>query len=270
MTRENLARKFRPAGFEQPEGWRRNYVRPRRELQEAFYQWITELPKKFDGSFIADCEYEKAEKMIKPFGEIPYREANSLLTDFKPKTEVEKDAGIFVSACYNQAPEEIIVFDLDTPEIWSIGHDLEKGKILINNGSVGDFLGCGSSGVVLNNGHAERQFGSWDSSGISVNMGEAGHWFGHKSSGIVIALQEPESYADPVCRGFDTIKLVLDPSTLDSIPKLKNYLEELSEITKSIKDEESVKRFLERYGPEPGERIEQEIKRILMMRGFRV
>ncbi len=47
-------------------------------------------------------------------------------------------------------------------------------------------------------------------------------------------------------------------------------MEELSEITRSIKDEESAKRFLERYGPEPKEKIEHDIKEMLKKGGFEI
>ncbi len=101
MIHESLARKFHPAGFEQPEGSRRNYVRPRDELQGAFNRWIGELPRGyFSLSFDeAENQYKKACYLVQALGEITSREANSLLADFKP-AHVNRDAGLFVSACY--------------------------------------------------------------------------------------------------------------------------------------------------------------------------
>ena len=277
MVSESLSRRFRPAGFEHPEGSRKEYVRPRRELQEAFDEWLGGLCE-----ILSEEEYGKACKLVKSLGEISYREANSLLFDFEPKTYIEKEAGLFISACYNQSPEQVIVFDMETPEIWGIGHMLGKNKVLVNNENAYGWFGWNSSGVLVNNGMAGNPFGFGSSaiivnngrvglefalgySGIIVNNGMAGNYFGENSSGIMIALKEPEGYG---YLGY--AKRVLKPEDLERIPELKEYLQELSEITRNIKNEESAKRFLERYGPEPRERREQDIEEILRNGGIEI
>ncbi len=236
MVQESLARKFHPAGFEQPED-RKGYVKPRRELQNAFYQWTEELPKQICNWDDVEKEYRKACKSIRPLGEIPYRETNSLLVGFKPESWAQRDVGLFASACYNQSPEPVIVFDLNGSEIDCIGYRLGKSKILVNHSQVG------------------KSFG-WRSLGIIINNGEAGSEFAEDFSGISIALQEPEDY------GISSGKF-LKPDRINRIPDLKEYLEEFCDMTKSFKDDELIKRFLERYGTEPKKRIEQDIKRIL-------
>ena len=243
MVRESLARKFHPAGFEQPEGSGKNYVKPRAELQEAFDRWMKELPDNIPSWEESEAQYKIACESIQPLGEIPYRESNSLLADFNPKTEGQKEAGLFISACYTHSFEDAIVFDVDAPEIDCIGYRTNKN--IFNNGKVGAF------------------FASF-SSGLSINNGECGDWFAWYSSGFVIAIKEPEGY------GWKGEGRTIRPADCERIPELKRYMEELSEITRSIKDEESAKRFLERYGPEPKEKIEHDIKEMLKKGGFEI
>ena len=281
MVRESLARRFRPAGFEQPEGSRRNYVKPRAELQNAFDQSVGELPN--DVSYLISAEvrkqYKKACGLVQPLGEIPYREANSLLADFNPKTNGQKEAGLFISACYAHSPEDIIIFDLDAPEIDCIGYKTNKnifndGKVgdlfaikssglAVNNGECGDFFAQASSVIAVNNGECGEGF-AYGSSGLSVNNGECGSYFASWSSGLAIAVKEPKRY------GWREKGRTIKPADCDRIPKLKQYLEELSENSRKIKDEESAKMFLQRYGPEPKARIEKEIKEILRKGGYKV
>ncbi len=275
MVRESLARKFHPAGFEQPEGSRQNYIKPSPELYEAFYSWLEGLPNvefdindcEFDKSEIAKEQYIKALRYIDQIGEIPYREANSLLVDFKPKTKAEKNIGLFISACYNRSPEQVIIFDMNLPEIRGIGYCLEGNRVLINNGEAGLWFGARSYGVVVNNGKTEKGF-SWrcyvngafceSFSGIAINNGDVGDFFGYKSSGkILISLN---GWA--TCEAPTKTETILHLSSPKLIPNLKQYLEELSEITRNIKDEESARKFIERYGI-GGEKIEPEVKDIL-------
>ena len=235
MVRESLARKFKPAGFEQPEGSRKNYIKPRKELQEAFDKWVEELPEVLPDRDDSEEQYKKACELIDPIGEIPYREANSLLADFNPKTKGQIEAGLFISACYTHSPEDTIIFDLDAPDIACIGYKTNKN--IFNNGEVGNWF-------------------AWNSSGLSVNNGECGDGFASYSSGLAIAVKEPKSY------GYKEKGRMIKPEDCDRISELKIYFEELCEITRNIKDEESAKRFLERYGSEPKERIENDIKNI--------
>ncbi len=275
MVRESLARKFKPAGFEQPEHSRKNYVEPRRELQEAFYQWLRDSISLRED----EIEYDKACKLIKPIGKIPYREANSLLFDFDPKTAREMDVGFFISACYNQSPEHVIIFDLDAPEIDDIGYMLGENKVLVNSGKLRFLTGYRSSGTVVNNGEFDREscvessgvvinngwsdvlFGA-GSSGIVLNAGEIQIGFGGSSSGIVIGLKKSYDYGTPRRNGR-----ILKPADCDRIPELKNYLEELSEISRNIKDDDSARRFIETYGI-GGEKIKPEIEELIERGGF--
>ncbi len=271
MTRESLARKFHPVGFEQPENSRKNYVKPRAELQEAFDRWVEELPETYLHFEKAENQYKKACKSTQPLGEIPYRESNSLLADFNPKTYGQKEVGLFISACYIHSPEQTIIFDLDAPEIEYIGYKTNKN--IFNNGKVGNWFAYASSGLSVNNGDCGGVFAR-DSSGLVVNNGECGNWFAQRSSGpavnngecgdcfasyssgLAITIKKPKSY------GYREKGRTIKSADCDRIPELRKYLEELCDLTRGIKDEESAKMFLERYGI-GGEKIEPEIQEIL-------
>ncbi len=276
MVRENLARKFHSAGFEQPEGSRKKYVKPRAELQKAFYKWVKELPNDHDYDWKeTEKQHRKALSLISYFHSIEPEETNSLIAGFNPETEGQREVGLFISACYTKSLEPVIIFDNGSDEIVDyIGYRLPKGKVLVNNGiagcwfakyssgiainnkSGGVLFGSGSSGIAINNGEIENHFANC-SRGIAINNGDVGMWFANSSSGIVIAIDEPKSYGDaPEAK-------VLKPTDCERIPELKKYLDELHDLTKSIKDEQSAKRFLERYGPVPRERIKQNIKEML-------
>jgi len=262
MVQEALARRFRPAGFEQPEGSRQNYTKPSPELQEAFYRWIDELLSYED--FVLTEQEKRAQELLRPLEEIPYREANALLTGFKPKIRSERKAGLFISACYTHSPEDAIVFDLDAPEIDFIGYGFGKNRVLINKGKTGDWFAQQSSGTIINNGAVWHS--SWQSSsGIFINNGLTGWGFGsgslgYSNSGILIDLKNTKALCLP---NYTTYK------ECDRIPEIKEYLEELGEITKSIKDEESAKKFLERYGKKPEETIRCDIDYILKRGGYK-
>ncbi len=136
-----------------------------------------------------------------------------------------------------------------------------SNNLLINNGEAGDWFGKFSRGPVTNNGKARPWFGAYSKSHV-INNGEAGYNFGvftKINGGHVIAITEPEDY------GYSSSMFgrLLTSSECKRIPELKQYIEELSKITKAIKDEDSAKRFLEMYDPEPRERIEKEIIEIL-------
>ena len=85
---------------------------------------------------------------------------------------------------------------------------------------------------------------------------------GEWGSGIEISIKNPEDYIYA-----ESARITLKPVDCERIPELKEYLEDLSEITKIISDEVSAKKFIEMYGP-GGEKIEPEIKKFLAESGF--
>ncbi len=278
MIRESLTRKFHPAGFEQPEGSRREYVRPRDELQKLFYKWFEGLCNDYpyweegirEWAYpfreVAEEEYIKACELVKHLGEIPYIEVNSLLIDFEPKSFAQQKAGLFLSACYNKSPQQVIVFGFNAPQIWYIGYKLERGKILVNNGEVGQEFGALFPGVVINNGDVAFRT-HYNPLGIIVNNGI----FECCISDVITPNFEIGFRGQKGAYGYlRNIKKFLELADFDKIPELKKYFKNLRELSKSVKDKESTKNFLERYGSEPKERIEQDIEDILKKGGFEI
>ncbi len=259
MTRESLSRKFHTAGFEQPEESRRNYGKAPGKLQKLFYDWIDGLSEKTDPSF--EKQYRKATGILKYLDEeISIQDANSLLVGFEPKTEGQKVAGLFVSACYNHSPERLVVIDLDAEDIYCLGYRLGKRKVLVNNGAVGDFFSIGNYGIVINNGRTGESFGR-GSDGIIVNNGSFDLRCGFLAQGPLILLKN----SGPI--EFSPHGIFLKPGDLKEIPELKLYLEDLCEITRNLKDEDTAKKFVEIYGTD-GEKIKPEIEEILRREEF--
>jgi hypothetical protein len=77
--------------------------------------------------------------------------------------------GLFLSACYANAPDTEIVYDFYTPGMVCLGYRL-SGKHLINNGVVGEHLGEKMMGRLTNNGVAGdlsgfRMIGTYNNAG---------------------------------------------------------------------------------------------------------
>jgi hypothetical protein len=66
--------------------------------------------------------------------------------------------GVFVSAGYRFVPEEVIRYDLHTPEIHHLGYRL-RGKHLVIDGTVGQSVGCEMIGALTVNGAAGKAAG---------------------------------------------------------------------------------------------------------------
>ncbi len=268
MVRESLARKFHSAGFEQPEGSRKNYVRPRRELQEAFYQWMGDLPYGIysDLSF-TELHYERAKRLLEEnkITCLTSLEANSLLLGLKIKTKRGSDIGLFLSACYNLSDEDVIIFDEDAEDVNLIGYNCSKP--LINNGRVRNDFGYRSSNFIINNCMARRRFAG-SSSGPAINNGDLGGRFGMFSLGLLI--NNGTSEKGPCIKRIGFGNLRMNPDDCDKIPGLKDYLERLRAESEKIKDVKSARTFIEKHGPEPKVKIENDIKEMLKKGGYKV
>ncbi len=194
MVRESLARKFHPAGFEQPEDRRGYSVSDR--LNRIFYQWVDGL-----GTGAGQEEdYKRALDAIKDFEQIPSSEATSLLVGFKKRKNYDDKVGLFISACYTKAPEDVIVFDQNAEYISFIGYRL-RDKILINEGSVGPHFAMKSACTVINNGNSDLSFAR-ASSGLVINNGHTENFFAESSSGTVINNSEAGDHSGEHCEGL--------------------------------------------------------------------
>ncbi len=281
-------------GFSEPRS--RRVERPRSELVDAFYEWLNGI----EGPYTEDCyvehvDYDRTKTAISQFSEIPYSEANALLIGFEPRTAEQRLAGIFISACYTKAPEDVIFFDVDVDTaVDYVGLNLD-GKVLINTADAGNNFGRRSNCIVVNNqkmgGDFGRVFGtvinrgkapgySFErAGGVFLNFGETMD-LGYKSEGLLVDYTKNSILtefrgtgifvngnsflgSDPCVLSFKKNEK-LDPHDIGKIPGLGEYLRELEELS-AITDVKSARRFVARYG-KSGEKIKEEIS--AMLEGF--
>ncbi len=200
MVRENLARKFHPAGFEQPED-KRGYEQPENELGKRYLEWVKSFDENFDYlDEHIEKEYQRAVGLVGDLV-VPLDEANALLVDdYKRPEKARKASGLFVSAVYNKLKLDKFIFDLDT-DIDFIGYRFQglivnnsgvgncfgwiaKGPV-VNNGKTGNGFGSGAKGHVVNNGSVGNELGRC-ANGIVINNGNAGNWFGQFAKNLIV------------------------------------------------------------------------------------
>jgi len=170
-----LAYKFKGSGHEVPDE-KRKFEKPDDKLAAALEEWLR------DGWASA---YSPALKLIKPL-KPSIADAHSLLIRYQDHT-LFKQLGLFISAIYNQAPDEVIVYDLGI-KASNIGYLLRKNKILINKSELSYGCGSNSKGTIINLGKME---GGIDGAclkahGTCINYGQIKGEFGRESSGSIL------------------------------------------------------------------------------------
>lgn len=295
-ARVSEAYQFKPAGHAAPAA-KREYPEPNRKLQEAFETWTyglgdDKLVHYVDS--VLDKRYTRAERLIEKL-ELSLDEAHALLIMNQEHPHIA-DAGLFISALYNQLPDKNIVYDLnlDEPPDY-LGHVLPADKILINRGKVGYDVGRDAKGPVINYGDAGNGFGwsakslvvncgradrwlGWGAKGVMINYGEAGSDMGEFSKGIIINCGEHSSglgmkadgiiiaVRDPV-RFFGQTrwaKLVLNQKECETIPGLRGYFDALKKKFEAGRsDNDALLSALNELGPYPENKIRQDTIEIL-------
>jgi len=80
------------------------------------------------------------------------RYAHAAVLACAPDTRFSMDGcSMFLSAVYRTVPDSVITYDLPFP-LDRLGHDLPRGKMLINTGSVGSDFGYRGHGIFVNRG----------------------------------------------------------------------------------------------------------------------
>jgi len=172
---ETMAYKMQPAGHESPEA-KRKYQRSDKKLEAAFLRFLE--------SWDVDKGCDHPERMITDIdANIP--EMHALLLAHQDHEKIAW-AGGFVSAIYNKAPDETIIFDLKlaTP-INSLGKSLRKNKTIINRSTVGDYFGSEAEGTVINEGIVKKDMGR-EATGPIINLGETDENLGIGSKGPIL------------------------------------------------------------------------------------
>ncbi len=185
MPQETL---YRPkgAGHDAP-GERKDYIRPRDELFEAFTGWMEHIT----GSRMAsDFLYDSAMEMMPDLTGATSEKINSVVIPFGDHPDISY-AGSFLSAAYNKSGLATILADVPLEGgVNNLGYRLAEGKRLVIKCGIGHGCGQYSAGTILNYGDmpddtAPLMFGDM-SSGTMVNYGRITDSFGEDSTGILV------------------------------------------------------------------------------------
>jgi len=278
-----------PVGHDALDIVKKTYSMPDRKMQLAFEGWLERVTsKKHERSW--DLSFQAAVEAISDL-EASIDEAHGLLIQYQDHPNIDL-AGFFLSAFYNQQPDNTIVYDVETTTpLDHIGYKLVEHKTLLLNAPSGNGTGSGSSGVIVINAPGEDWTGwylqgmlitnaqsgdytghnssgviitnapigyctGWESSGIVITNAPSGDYTGWESSGILLAKTKPETIGDNDAR-------ILLPEDIKANEQLDAYLAELCDVTKAIKTAEGALAFKEKYGEKPQEKIKQDIKRLL-------
>jgi len=281
--------KFKPAGHDALDIVKKTYSMPDRKLQLKFEEWLEKAaPEKISNHY--DGLYQAAVDTISDL-EASIDEVHSLLIQYQDHPRIVV-AGSFLSAVYNQQPDNTIVYDVETTiPINYIGCRLTEHKTLILNAQSGNIIGWHSPGMIITNAPSGNNTGlrtsgiiitnapsgkytgdsssgiiitnapsgsltGWYSPGTIIINAPSGKSTGRQSSGILLAKTKPEHIGDNDAR-------VLLPEEIKENEELDAYLAELCKTTKAIKTAEDVLAFKKQYGPKPKEKIKQDIKRLL-------
>jgi hypothetical protein len=285
---EVLNYEFKPVGLK-VKTERRECVKVENELYKVFKKWLDEF--KYD-VWWEEKNYEKAVNMLKNI-KPTIDEAHSALIAYEDHSNI-KYAGLFVSAVYNLVEDKIIVFDVDLDvDINYLGYKLGKGKILVNYGGVGDFMGYWVSGVVINYGKVGDSVGNLASgvvinygkvgdsvgnlaSGVVINYGKVGDWMGFSASGVMVnygkvgrnmcwnASGKIISIKNPASFGYlKNAELVLDEEECRKIPGLIEYFDELK--NKLDEGRNNPELLLGIFGDNPSDKIKEDISKLIKM-----
>ncbi len=117
MTRESLSRKFKPAGFEQPDRSRRNHTKPpESELGKGYTEWMKGFYVNRWG-IDKEKEYNRAVELVKDLN-VSIDETNALLiVDCDGYERARGASGLFVSAVYNKLGLDKLILDIDALDI---------------------------------------------------------------------------------------------------------------------------------------------------------
>jgi len=152
----NLTYKFKGAGHEEPEG-KRKYEKPNRRLAAIFEEWLKAAEMDMLDRDENSREPPTATSYIRDkLAGCPctVAEAHGLLIKYQDHPKI-KEAGTFLTLIYNRAKDKVIIFDVDIgARINSLGHELAKGKCLVNKSNVGEHFGSCSEGLIINYGEA--------------------------------------------------------------------------------------------------------------------
>jgi len=232
----------------------REYKEPSRELEKAFEQWLDRV----SSSTLWEDDYKSACELIE--GLRPsVDEAHTLLVSHCDHPKIVR-AGLFASAVHNKVRDKIIVYDLklETPP-QNLAYKLAKGKLFINNGSAGDWMGWGAKAPTINNGSAGDLMGEL-AKAPTINNG--GWGMGEHAESLVIALKEPKGYGQ-LGKGGRLIR----PVDCEQVAELREYLENIKMRTSRLGRPEATEEDYRWVAGLDGEQMTKDIEAILRRAG---
>jgi hypothetical protein len=117
-------------------------------------------------------------------------ERHIIRTSISHPDDTPQSLGFFVSAGYQLLPEQRIVYPLNTPWLYFLGHGLFMKELVIT-GSVGPYAGSSMVGTLVNQGELGIK-GGVDMIGHLRNEGKAGDLLGHRMAGTLINTGEAQ------------------------------------------------------------------------------
>ncbi len=290
------------AGHEAPASGRK-YPEPGRRLRDAFERYLgltpgpLDLHNDYDYSGTLDYFDRHAKNFLEDIMATP-EEAHGLLLVRELKGKEKEIAGFFLSAVYNKSEAKEIVFDLET-EVWNLAYSLANDKVFINRGNGYNRSGTRADGLVINyleNRKLGTIFAGSCGSGQIITYGAdvVAHY--HDDEDNYHSLMAPlcVSVLEQVEIRVNHRRIHLDGSSIhidnrlsidkdkhysylfvkeeiDKIPELRQYIDNLQgKFEQGRRDYHTVIETIRGLGPQPHEKIKQDIVDILRRAGRNV
>ena len=244
--------------------------------ESAFSRWL-DLPKQ-------ERKYYQTLTCVKVLG-VSLPELYEFLQENQDHPQFA-DSGVFVSAVLNSIPEKDIVFDLKLRNKFrGLGALLPKEKRLLNYNDIGETFGFGAEGVVVNYGNAGWTMGG-KARGLIINLGTRGLGFGAKSRGTLVDFGETRFAYDEFrddnagmnadgmmiilhtdqrfIRYDNSLEYVVTDESLRKNEGLGSYVLDVQQRLEEGRDDpRKTFEFLDELGPDPGERIKEDVYRLV-------
>lgn len=255
---------FEPRDLDEPTG-ARSHETPSDELADAFEQWLADaetIERREIGGSVSTELYELAEDVLADV-DVRARDATALLLE--RGSDLEPTVGLFLSAAYNSAGEDVAVFDVDVPTpVKHLGFRLRPEKTLVLDGRVGSAMASEAAGLVVNRTDVDSYFG-YSAQGAFVNAPDGSCLtFGAATAGVAVDLGTVtgESGADVAVAlagadGDERVTIAADD--LSEYPAVADYLDRLADGLTG--DRDAVRACLADMEPTPRAAIERELRR---------
>lgn len=262
---------FEPRDLAAPRG-EREHEAPPDPLADAFEAWLEEragTARPEIGGSTSEAGYRLAVDLLDGL-DVRAPDANSLLLQYGDA--LTPDVGLFLSAAYNYADEDVAFFDVRTePRVERLGYRLGRAKTLVLDAPIDSTMAVGAAGLVVNRARVDSYFG-YSADGAFVNApGGSCLTAGFGAAKLFVDLGEVRSAAGRGAGG-DAPRVSLGPrggrnrrdlgpDALAALPHLEAFLDRLGDGLSG--DRASVRAFLDDLTPTPREAIVAEVERRL-------